>query len=99
MNCSNHAVALYGDRHIYANEIVEHVKSEAYGWSEHAKIRHFLAIKKGELKEYKPIEFLDRRRGFMNMYNYCPVCGVKIDWEKIKREVRALEGKQHDQQR
>lgn len=98
MSCSNHAVALYGDRHIYADEIVEHVEGAAFGWSKHANFCHSLGIRTDEPREYKPIEFLDRRRGFLNMHNFCPNCGARIDWKAIKRDVRALEEKQHDQQ-
>lgn len=35
-----------------------------------------------------PVDYIDRRRGFGNWFNYCPTCGQKIDWKKIKNDTR-----------
>ena len=32
-------------------------------------------------------EILDGRRGHTHTFNYCPFCGKKIDWNKIKMEM------------
>jgi len=31
-----------------------------------------------------PARVLDRRRNMMHHFNYCPSCGKKINWKKIK---------------
>ena len=39
----------------------------------------------------KPIErkkYLDKRFCLADMFNYCPRCGEKINWKKIKQEVK-----------
>ncbi|NCB46916.1 hypothetical protein EOM81_07855 [bacterium] len=35
---------------------------------------------------------LDGRKGYIKQFKYCPYCGKQISWEKIKRDVEALEG-------
>uniref|UniRef100_A0A6M3IHE4 Uncharacterized protein n=1 Tax=viral metagenome TaxID=1070528 RepID=A0A6M3IHE4_9ZZZZ len=32
-------------------------------------------------------EVTDRRRGQATLFNYCPECGKKIDWKKLRREM------------
>jgi hypothetical protein len=34
------------------------------------------------------ITFLDGRRSCITKYNYCPWCGKKIDWNKIKNLIK-----------
>lgn len=34
---------------------------------------------------------LDRRKCLTTMYNYCPWCGEKIDWDKIKKGLKEEE--------
>lgn len=38
-------------------------------------------------KKFKPEDYLDNRRGMVAKFNYCPLCGEKINWKKIKQEV------------
>jgi len=39
-------------------------------------------------------DYLDRRRGLATHYNYCPYCGKKLDYRKIKKIA-----KEHDEGR
>lgn len=32
----------------------------------------------------KSKDYLDKRHNMSEMFNYCPYCGEKIDWKKIK---------------
>ena len=32
---------------------------------------------------------LDGRKGYAKKFNYCPECGIKIDWIPIKEQVNA----------
>lgn len=34
-----------------------------------------------------PTQYLDNRRHMMVKFVYCPYCGEKIDWERIKQNV------------
>jgi len=87
----DHTVAYMNDFITQAN-IVTMVECECDSWNLDAKT--MLAIT-GDRKQYrtdrKPIEFLDRRRGYMRMFNFCPDCGEKIDWREIKKAVRSRE--------
>lgn len=31
-----------------------------------------------------PKEYVDKRKGFATLFNYCPICGNKINWAKIR---------------
>lgn len=39
-------------------------------------------------KIVKPLDYFDRRKGFSRLFNYCPNCGKKIDWKKIKENFK-----------
>ena len=71
------------------SEIVDKIISEADGWTRHSETIASLKGVPQEAKTYTPAMFLDRRRGFINFYNYCPHCGSEIAWKAIKREVVA----------
>ena len=52
-------------------------------------------IRLSELKTKLPVEddsdwlwCLDQRRGYTETFCYCPYCGAKIDWKKIKKELK-----------
>ena len=36
-------------------------------------------------KSYEPNDYLDRRRGLAVLFNYCHLCGKKINWTEIKK--------------
>jgi hypothetical protein len=35
-------------------------------------------------QSFDALDYLDRRRGFCSLFNYCPHCGIKIDWKEVK---------------
>lgn len=35
----------------------------------------------------KVTDFLDKRKSYGFLFNFCPRCGVKIDWKTIKEEL------------
>ncbi|HUU53242.1 MAG TPA: hypothetical protein VMW44_01210 [Candidatus Bathyarchaeia archaeon] len=67
------------------SKIKKVIENECYSWNRHGKT---MAELTGDTKEYKsdikPVDFLDRRRGYMTIFNYCPYCGEKINWKDIK---------------
>lgn len=74
---------------VVQSELKSKLDSEAYGWNSHSKTINALNVKSnGQRKEdYKPIDFLDRRKGYMTMFNHCPYCGEKINWKDIKKAI------------
>lgn len=87
----DHTVA-YMHEFITQSEIVQAVKNECYGWNEHGKTMADLTGNCDKYtSNYKPIDFLDRRRNYMTIFNNCPYCSELIDWRKIKAAVKLLE--------
>jgi len=80
----NHTLGYIND-FISQCEIIDVIKNECYRWNQHGKT---MAELTGDTKKYKsdrkPIDFLDRRHGYMTIFNYCPYCGEKINWKDIK---------------
>ena len=36
----------------------------------------------------KPEEYIDKRRGFAKLFNHCPNCGAKLDWPKLRKQLK-----------
>jgi hypothetical protein len=49
-------------------------------------------LKKLKLLKGEPLtqisEVLDFRKGYLSGYTYCPFCGEKINWNKIKESLK-----------
>lgn len=42
-------------------------------------------------KEFiEPEHYIDRRRGYAELYNFCPYCGEKINWSAIRKMVKGM---------
>lgn len=74
---------------VVKSEIVRVLKNEAHGWNSHSQTMNSLTRGNEKLmkEDYKPVDFLDRRRGYMTMFNHCPYCGEKINWRSIRKEI------------
>ena len=35
---------------------------------------------------FAPKDYIDRRRGLAKLFNYCPLCGKKIEWKGIRKK-------------
>jgi len=74
---------------VTVSNVKETLEDEARGWNNHNKTMNSLT--KGREKflkdSYKPRDFLDGRKGYMNMFKHCPSCGEKINWSKIKKAI------------
>ena len=42
---------------------------------------------------YKAEDVIDRRRTFFRFFDFCPVCGNKIDWKTLRKALRACVAK------
>ena len=40
-----------------------------------------------QFKSFMPRDYLDRRRWLATLFNFCPLCGAKINWHKIKKDL------------
>jgi len=38
-------------------------------------------------KHIKPSDYLDRRKCYTVMFIFCPRCGTKIDWRKLRKRL------------
>ncbi len=74
---------------VTVSNVKKTLKDESRGWSSHNKTMNSLT--RGDKKvlkdSYRPSDFLDGRKGYMNMFKHCPNCGEKIDWGKIKKAI------------
>ena len=41
-------------------------------------------------KSILPKHYIDKRKGFMYHFNYCPVCGEKINWKEIREQIKQV---------
>lgn len=32
-----------------------------------------------------PKSYIDKRKGFATLFNYCPYCGEKLNWKKLRQ--------------
>jgi hypothetical protein len=48
---------------------------------------HPLFEKDGLEKPMTVMKYLDQRRGYTTLFNFCPTCGEKINWKQIKKNL------------
>ena len=79
----------YLNRFITLSELAEILNDVADDYNRYNKTMNSLAIRSGkELNEdHKATDFLDGRRGFMDIFKHCPNCGERIDWKAIKKTI------------
>lgn len=77
------------DSHPTKSEIVDLVICEAKSWTRHSATIASLRMSPEEAKVFKPADFLDRRKNYMTLFNFCPDCGNEINWKQIKKSVSA----------
>lgn len=83
----DHTIGILHDP-VTKSEIKDLLHSEANGWNRHANRMNSLRLCSKPLRsDYKPADFLDRRRCLMTMFNYCPYCSAKINWKKIRKSL------------
>jgi len=39
-------------------------------------------------ESYEPKDYVDRRKGLATLFNYCPLCGKKIEWDTIRKMLK-----------
>jgi hypothetical protein len=46
----------------------------------------------GWKREYgKVSDWIDRRKGYIRPFNYCPYCGIKLNWREFKAYAKQLD--------
>lgn len=73
------------DTDLHYGDIIPTLKNEASQWNNHSEFMNMLEGKDRLKIDYKAIDFIDSRKsGCITKYNYCPYCGLVIDWIGIK---------------
>ena len=84
----NHTVAKQEDSLITIKELPAIIKYTVKSWNDHAELMS--KWEKREPKPVKPLNFLDRRKGYMRLFSYCPDCGEKVNWKKVKEVISTM---------
>lgn len=53
-------------------------------------IVHMVALKKHNFIKGEVLtrsQLIDNRRGYFTRFNYCPYCGIEIDWKEVKKRL------------
>ena len=61
------------------------VKEKLLDRSKLSKDLHFIS---NRFLVFEAADYIDRRRGLATLFNYCPLCGAKINWIKIRKGVK-----------
>ena len=79
----------YLNNWVYSSDIEQVLTNEAHGWNMYSKTMNGLTRGNEKLlkENYKQSDFLDGRKGYMNMFKFCPSCGGKINWKEIKKAI------------
>ena len=83
----DHVVGYHGDVRLHESSVIQRCIDESSSWNKHQNILAYIRSKKVK-KVYKPSDFLDRRKGYITMFVFCPYCASKIDWDKIKQDLK-----------
>ena len=51
---------------------------------EKAKHTHDMSSIAKNWKELKPKDYIDKRKGLSTLFSFCPLCGAKINWRRIR---------------
>ena len=77
----DHTVS-YLHNFVTESELTAVLKAEVQSWNSYGERDERIIP-----REYKATDFLDRRKGYITMFNHCPYCGDKIDWRSIKKHI------------
>jgi len=83
----DHTVAYFRDFELQST-IVEEVIEECDSWNKHVAVISSITRKTMGEGLRNPSDYFDGRKGYMAMFKYCPDCGQKIDWAKIKKSLK-----------
>lgn len=65
------------ENNLYLSDVEEKLK-------ERASYSVFVVGLSCNLKAYQPKDYIDKRRGLATLFNFCPLCGSKINWKGIR---------------
>lgn len=51
----------------------------------------YLKLSIERLGHLHPAKFLDKRKGYMQHFKYCPDCGEEIQWQELRKEAKLIE--------
>lgn len=36
------------------------------------------------------LDILDRRKNYATLFNFCPMCGKKLNWKKLRKNIKSV---------
>lgn len=87
MSCKDHTLAHDVDTFIYQSQIIRHIMNKCKGWNDFENVMSGLSSSY-KARKITPSQLLDRRRSMLSLFNFCPDCGEKINWSKIKKDIK-----------
>lgn len=77
MSCDHYLGVLGSEVDLYISNFSDEIK--------YASEYQFRLYESGYYESYNTEkEIMDFRRGYLQAFNYCPLCGDKINWKEIK---------------
>jgi len=84
----DHTIGYLDDELVQQSEVADKLKNEAAAYNRHSDNMRSAGLDYKKYKNnYRPKDFLDRRKGLMTMFNNCPYCGKEINWRDIKESI------------
>jgi len=80
------------DKLISKSDIIDYIEEECYSANRYRKNIAWIKNKEKELKLLTPLDYLDKRKGFLTFFNFCPNCDKKINLKNIKEKLKLKKG-------
>ena len=87
-NCFIGEINGYEPMILELSNFIEKIQSECNTSNHVAEFYNNNPNKKVKKKLASPMDYLDRRKGYSTLFNYCPYCGTKINWRQLKNELK-----------
>lgn len=55
--------------------------------SDNAKHSRNMSAVAKNWKAFAPKDYIDKRKGLSTLFNFCPWCGLKINWKQIRKNL------------
>ena len=69
--------------YLYLDDYIEKLKSR----SNNTKTMHHISPQTFR-KISEPLDYIDGRKSMSIMFNFCPECGVKINWKDLRKRLK-----------
>lgn len=66
---------------LFMSNIKERLEERSY----HSIHSIDMTIISNGFKAFSSKDYIDRRKGLATLFNFCPLCGLKINWSEIRK--------------